>query len=225
MITFRNGDRYYSCVGLGTAYDKETFTEHYYFSAHKYIEGFYLVKNLNWEHYEFCVSVRHGEVVEFTCDYRHTGKENERPSVIEDSTYTVDKTVTYTVAELEEYFNALYFPPDSASEQASGSSSAETPPVDSVGSSSETTETAYLVAAYSSETFQTFELYSDGRFIFDIVEGDLRVRIGEGSYEFISDGIEFVFYSGCDAAHIEVEFNEDDSFVYDGSTFYPDMID
>lgn len=225
MITFRNGDRYYSCVGLGTAYDKETFTEHYYFSAHKYIEGFYLVKNLKWEHYEFRVSVRHGEVVGFTCDYRYTGEENEAPSVAENSTYIVDKEVTYTVAELEEYFNAAFeFPPDSASEPGSGSSTLETPPADSAASSSERTETPYLVEMYSSPDHRVFALFGGGRFkLYN--SNDPNVTLGEGTFEYISGGIEFIFYSGCDAAIVAVEFDEDNTFIYDGSTFYPDMLD
>ncbi|MBR4942559.1 MAG: hypothetical protein IKZ28_00875, partial [Clostridia bacterium] len=45
MITFRNGDKFYSCMYHGYGgLNEETGAEKYYFAAYRYIEGFYYVK-------------------------------------------------------------------------------------------------------------------------------------------------------------------------------------
>lgn len=105
MITFRGGDNFYSCMYHGyEGINEETGAEKYAFAAYRYIDGFYYVKNLKWEHYEFHLEVGDGDAV-FRCQYRHTGDEDEQVRVIENTTYCIDKTVTYTIEELENYFS------------------------------------------------------------------------------------------------------------------------
>lgn len=106
MITFRNGDKFFSCMYHGYyGRSEESFAEKFAFAAYRYIEGFYYVKDLQYEHFEFHVEVSAiGDAV-FTCDYRNSGFENEPVTVVKNSTYYIDKEVTYTIEELEKYFN------------------------------------------------------------------------------------------------------------------------
>lgn len=106
MITFRNGDKFFSCMYHGyKGINEETQAEKYVFAAYRYIEGFYYVKDLQYKFFQFHVEVGElGDAV-FTCDYRNSGYENEPVTVVENSTYCIDKEVTYTIAELEEYFH------------------------------------------------------------------------------------------------------------------------
>ena len=106
MITFRNGDKFFSCMYHGyMGINEETQADKYSFAAYRYIEGFYYVKDLQYKHFQFHIEVgAMGDAV-FTCDYRHSGYENEPVTVVENSTYCINKEVTYTLEELEEYFN------------------------------------------------------------------------------------------------------------------------
>ena len=105
MITFRNGDNFYSCMYHGyEGVNEETGAEVYSFAAYRYIEGFYYVKNLKYEHYKFYLEIRE-DSVDFYCDYSHSGEENEQVRVIKGTSYCIDQKVTYTIEELEAYFN------------------------------------------------------------------------------------------------------------------------
>lgn len=117
MITFRNGDRFFSCMYHGyEGINEDTGAEKYAFAAYRFIEGFYYVKDLQYEHYEFHIEVGAlGDAI-FNCNYRYTGEADEQVTVIKNSTYCIDKEVTYTIEELEEYFNPSV-KADSASER------------------------------------------------------------------------------------------------------------
>lgn len=116
MITFRNGDNFFSCMYHGyEGINEKTGAEKYAFAAYRFIEGFYYVKDLQYEHFEFHIEVGTVGDAAFRCDYRHTGFENEPVTVVKNSTYCIDKEVTYTIEELEEYFNPSVTT-DSASE-------------------------------------------------------------------------------------------------------------
>ena len=105
MITFRNGDKFYSCMYHGYyGINEKTNAEIYAFAAYRYIDGFYYVKNLQYEHYEFYLEVGATDVV-FYCKYQHTGEEDEPVKVLEGTNYCIDQKVTYTIEELEAYFN------------------------------------------------------------------------------------------------------------------------
>ena len=116
MITFRNGDKFFSCMYHGyMGINEETQADKYAFAAYRYIEGFYYVKDLQYKHLEFHIEVGAiGDAV-FTCNYQHSVYKNEPVTVVENSTYCIDKEVTYTLEELEEYFNPS-IQTDSASE-------------------------------------------------------------------------------------------------------------
>lgn len=106
MITFRNGDRFFSCMYHGYyGINDDTGAEKYAFAAYRYIEGFYYVKDLQYEHYEFHIEISPQSDAVFRCEYRHSGDEDETVTVLKNSTYCIDKEVTYTIEELEEYFN------------------------------------------------------------------------------------------------------------------------
>lgn len=107
MITFRNGDKFFSCMyheydGI----DEQTGAEKFCFAAYRYIEGFYYVKQLDLEHYKFYVKIGKDNV-DFYCDYLYTGEETENVSVVKNSGYCIEKTVTYTIEELESYFSQM----------------------------------------------------------------------------------------------------------------------
>ena len=105
MITFKNGDRYYSCLGDGyVAFFDEAgnpLGHNSTFSAHKYIEGFYIVKNFALEIHTFSVSFEGDQVTSFMCSDEHP----DGPSPVVSKTYVSNQLIGYTIAELEEYFN------------------------------------------------------------------------------------------------------------------------
>lgn len=97
MITFKNGDKYYSCLT-----DGKSQTE-YRFSAHKYIDGFQVVKNLALEDHRFNVEFdENGQAIYFTCSYFEEG---ECP--ILGQTYIANVSEDFTLDELEGYFSSL----------------------------------------------------------------------------------------------------------------------
>ncbi len=105
MITFRNGDKFYSCMYHGYyGFNETTHAEVYAFAAYRYIDGFYYVKNLKYEHYEFYLEVSATDV-DFYCKYQQTGEEDEQVKVLKNTSYCIDQKVTYTIEELEAYFN------------------------------------------------------------------------------------------------------------------------
>ena len=105
MITFRNGDKFYSCMFHGYyGLNEKTGAEVYAFAAYRYIDGFYYVKNLKYEHYEFYLEVSATDV-DFYCKYRYTGEDDEQVKVLKGTSYCIDQKVTYTIEELEAFIN------------------------------------------------------------------------------------------------------------------------
>ena len=105
MITFRNGDKFYSCMYHGYyGFNEKTHAEVYAFAAYRYIDGFYYVKNLKYQHYEFYLEVSATDV-DFYCKYQHMDEEDEQVKVLKDTSYCIDQKVTYTIEELEAYFS------------------------------------------------------------------------------------------------------------------------
>lgn len=100
MITFRAGDRYYTCLENGNG------PTCYQFSTHKYIEGYNVVKNFRQVNYSFEVTLDGRQVTGFSSslfggtDYVH------RPDtavIIEDSCCVRKVSGTFTVSELERF--------------------------------------------------------------------------------------------------------------------------
>ena len=70
MITFKNGDRYYSCLLNSYSESDHMMT----FSTHKYIDGLYLVKDMRQANYSFHFQFNPEtyRILHFTCDYYRT---------------------------------------------------------------------------------------------------------------------------------------------------------
>lgn len=115
LLTFRNGEKFYSCLTNGWGYDRETGGTQWDFSTHKYVEGFYIVKNLEQENYKFYIEMNAaGDAVTFTCS-RGIDNGGDRPDQnvqIVSSTEISNEGRSFTVAELEEYFNTGKLPED-----------------------------------------------------------------------------------------------------------------
>ena len=107
MITFKNGDRYYSCCE-NTLLDNGKL-----YSTHKYIDGFYIVKNLEQENYSFRVvydrfnleyesATAQGVVCE---PYKNGGDRPDGEMSAVGNTWISDEVGAFTVRDLEEYFS------------------------------------------------------------------------------------------------------------------------
>lgn len=100
MITFKNGDKYFSCLENGLNE----------FSSHKYIDGFYVVKNLNNEISRFSLTLSEdGEIADIKCSI--SNPKNHLPDeirIIENTQKSADVKKGYSIKELEDYFNRLY---------------------------------------------------------------------------------------------------------------------
>ena len=108
LITFRNGENYYSCLSDSWGYNPENGARQWDFSTHKYVEGFYLVKNLSQENYAFYIDMNPaGQVTSFECHEAQNGgyRPDQNVKIVSD-TVTSAKGGSFTIAELEEYFNS-----------------------------------------------------------------------------------------------------------------------
>lgn len=132
MITFRNGDRYYSCLENG--YVEGTWQ----FSSHKYIEGFSIVKNLEQDNYAFEVTFDKEMNVEFVCRPFKTGGENpDRDISVVSAAFMSQVSAEFTIADLEQYFSASSSPEPSVPTEVP----AESPSVTFLPSETGTPET------------------------------------------------------------------------------------
>ena len=109
MITFKRGGSYYSCLMNGCV--NESGVTYLEFSTHKYIEGFCVVKNMDQDNYKFKVKIDKRGVTELDCDYDETADgiwdiEADRIGVVNESSRVVNRTATFNISELENFFNA-----------------------------------------------------------------------------------------------------------------------
>ncbi|MBE6958312.1 MAG: hypothetical protein E7447_04090 [Ruminococcaceae bacterium] len=97
MITFKNGENYFSCLTNGYSSDDMDF------STHKYIEGYHVVKNFLQENASFHVSFGpEGQVWYFD--------ENDYPNgtfPVLETTYVAEVNETFTINDLEAYFRGV----------------------------------------------------------------------------------------------------------------------
>ncbi len=94
MITFRNGDRFFSCLvnghGSGT----------WRFSTHKYIQDFCIVKNLSQENYGFYISCEGEQATRFECGPTEKGGDRPDQNVrIASTTVVSHDRRAFTIAE------------------------------------------------------------------------------------------------------------------------------
>lgn len=110
MITFRRGGKYYSCNVNGSILEGRR--ELLEFTTHKYVDGFFVVKNAEQDNYVFNVTVEKGNVVQIDCDYAECMDgvwdfEADRIGIVSGSSITVKTNVTFNITELESFFNSV----------------------------------------------------------------------------------------------------------------------
>ena len=112
LITFRNGENFYSCLTNGGGYDRQTGESYWDFSTHKYVEGFFIVKNLAQENYGFNIKLdAQGQAYKFNCHETENGGNRVDKNVkVVSSTVVSEEGRSFTVAELENYFNTGKMP-------------------------------------------------------------------------------------------------------------------
>lgn len=108
LITFRNGDNFYSCLLNGTSYNQNTGGRIWQFSTHKFVSGFYIVKNIEQENYTFNVETdAKGQVTVFTCaEFKVGGSRADQNVLVTSETVISTDGVAYTVRELDAYYKA-----------------------------------------------------------------------------------------------------------------------
>ncbi len=102
LITFKNGDKYFSCLTNSGGIDNLEF------STHKFIDGFYVVKNFDQPNYEFRVFFNIDQAISFECGDFHDAVNPDGVLPIVSKTIAINNcTEKFTIAELENYFNFL----------------------------------------------------------------------------------------------------------------------
>ncbi len=110
MITFKRGDNYYSCLLNGSSYNPNSSKfKSMTFSTHKYIEGFKIVKNFAQENYQFKVYYSNKKVIGMECtvyvDSWTAGAKPDEITVVPDSSVIMCPEQSFTIDQLESYFN------------------------------------------------------------------------------------------------------------------------
>ena len=107
LITFRNGDKFFSCLTNGMRLNPKTGAQQWNFSTHKYVEGFNIVKNFKQENYAFYIDAdAEGQIVAFKCRGAQNGGHRPDENVrIVSATRISTQGGKITIAELEDYFN------------------------------------------------------------------------------------------------------------------------
>ena len=107
LITFRNGDKFFSCLSNGWSLNGETGGWMWDFSTHKYVEGFNIVKNFEQENYAFYIDMNaEGQAFAFECrGAQNGGYRAEQNIKVVSSTSVSNQGSSFTIAELEDYFN------------------------------------------------------------------------------------------------------------------------
>lgn len=203
LITFRNGDRYYSCCANGGSWDLGKWE----FSTHKYVEDFCLVKNLEQDNYQFVIEFdRLGNATGIKCEpYKTGGPHADMNMSVVSSTHIASTNARFTIADLEEYFNTGKFP-----EGTEEPSQNENPPV--VPPPTET-------ADFYTNGLYIFELKSDNTFAYYSVDENSAVY-RKGSYSWGCDAIEFRFtHEGEVVETVSCDLTGPISFTYNGSEY------
>ena len=112
LITFRKGENFFSCLSNGWSLDRKTYGWQWDFSTHKYVEGFNIVKNFEQENHAFYIDMNaEGQAFQFICRGTQNGGYHPDQNVkVVSSTVICTDGGSFTVAELEEYFNSGTFP-------------------------------------------------------------------------------------------------------------------
>ena len=209
LITFRNGDRFYSCLTNGWSYDRETGGSSWDFSTHKYVEGFYIVKNISQENYGFNIYMdAEGQAFAFECGERENGGDRVDQNVkVVSSTVISNEGRSFTVAELEEYFNTGNLP-----EGTTPPTQPQDPP--------QIDDPVYTYDVYSNGEY-VFSMDSEGTFIFHHVSGQ-DVKYEKGTYVIRDDSLTFFFVKADEIIEtVNCELTEN-GFIYKGNEYVKD---
>jgi hypothetical protein len=210
MITFKNGNRYFSCC------ENTLLKNGKLYSTHKFIEGFYLVKNLEQENYSFSVEYDNFSL-EYTdatarsvncASYKNGGERPDGKLNVVSATYIYNNSAEFTIADLEEYFNTVKFP-----ENTSEDSQTEKPPVSE--------EPALISEIYSNGIYE-FEFYSDGTFIYYSAGGSESAVYRKGTYSHNRDSTELILTFIYEENIVETTscaLTEANGFIYNGSEY------
>jgi len=108
LITFRKGESFFSCLSNGWSLDQKTGGWQWDFSTHKYVEGFNIVKNFEQENHAFYIDMNpEGQAFQFICRGTQNGGYHPDQNVkLVSSTIISTEGGSFTVAQLEEYFNS-----------------------------------------------------------------------------------------------------------------------
>ena len=203
LITFRNGDRYYSCCANGGSWDLGKWE----FSTHKYVEDFCLVKNLEQDNYQFVIEFdRLGNATGIKCEpYKTGGPHADMNMSVVSSTHIASTNARFTIADLEEYFNTGKFPERTEEPSQNENPSVVPPP----------TETA----DFYTNGLYIFELKSDNTFAYYSNDENSAVY-RKGSYSWGCDAIEFRFtHEGEVVETVSCDLTGPISFTYNGSEY------
>lgn len=112
LLTFRKGENFFSCLTNGWSLNRETGGWQWDFSTHKYVEGFFIVKNFEQENHAFYIDMNaEGHAIQFVCMGTQNGGYHPDQNVkVVSSTVICTDGGSFTVAELEDYFNSGKFP-------------------------------------------------------------------------------------------------------------------
>ena len=203
MITFRNGDNFYSCLSDGGGAQRKGF------STHKYVEGFFIVKNIAQENYGFYIDLDEmGQVLAFECGERENGGNRVDQNVkVVSSTAISEESGSFTVAELEEYFNSGTLP-----EGTTPPTQPQNPP--------QIDDPVYTYDVYSNGEY-VFSMDSEGTFIFHHVSGQ-DVDYEKGTYTMLEGSLELTFLRGEGVTEtVSCELTEN-GFIYKGNEYVKD---
>ena len=109
MITFKRGEKYYTCFANSGNRDPDLKKSRTNFSSHKYIDGFNIVHNLEQESYEFTVHYDGSKVIGFECapfSGVPTNYTVDDVTFIEDFCVVLYTKQTFTIDELEVFFKS-----------------------------------------------------------------------------------------------------------------------
>ena len=203
MITFRNGDNFFSCLSDGGGAQRKGF------STHKYVEGFFIVKNIAQENYGFYIDLDEmGQVLAFECGERENGGNRVDQNVkVVSSTAISEESGSFTVAELEEYFNSGKLP-----EGTTPPTQPQNPP--------QIDDPVYTYDVYSNGEY-VFSMDSEGTFIFHHVSGQ-DVDYQKGTYTMLEGSLELTFLRGEGVTEtVSCELTEN-GFIYKGNEYVKD---
>lgn len=109
MITFKRGEKYYSCIINGENLDLDSKRMCRSFSSHKYIDGFNIIKNFDQKNYEFIVTYEGTRVLDFECVPFKSASSKYKPddiTFIEDNSVVIFTQQNFTIDQLEAFLKS-----------------------------------------------------------------------------------------------------------------------